>query len=144
MVTNEARAKLNLPPIDGGDELVTPMNVIVGDNPKPSPQVMPVQDPNAPAQDGSHREQPKALRRPRNTPAQGRPGAQLPQHRPRAGRRRAPLRPPRALARKQKAKAIDWARWDREFSDDIHQLVDRHRREVEGSIYAFKLSAVST
>jgi HK97 family phage portal protein len=41
MLTNEARAKLNLPPIDGGDELVTPLNVIVGDNPLPSPQVMP-------------------------------------------------------------------------------------------------------
>jgi hypothetical protein len=36
MLTNEARAKINLPPVDGGDELVTPMNVIVGDNPKPA------------------------------------------------------------------------------------------------------------
>ena len=53
MLTNEARAKLNLPPIDGGDELVTPLNVIVGE--KPSPQVMPIQDPNAPPQDGSYR-----------------------------------------------------------------------------------------
>jgi hypothetical protein len=37
MLTNEARAKLNLPPVPGGDELITPANVIVGDNPKPSP-----------------------------------------------------------------------------------------------------------
>jgi HK97 family phage portal protein len=62
MLTNEARAKLNLPPIEGGDELVTPLNVIVGDNPKPSPQVMPTQDPGGPPQDGSQRENPpKAL-----------------------------------------------------------------------------------
>jgi hypothetical protein len=38
-----------------GDELVTPANVIVGDNPKPSVDIMPIQDPNAPPQDGSHR-----------------------------------------------------------------------------------------
>lgn len=53
MLRNEARAKLNLPPVDGGDELVTPLNVVVGE--KPSPQVMPPQDPNRPAQDGSYR-----------------------------------------------------------------------------------------
>jgi hypothetical protein len=33
--------------VDGGDELVTPMNVIVGE--KPSTDVMPIQDPNKPA-----------------------------------------------------------------------------------------------
>lgn len=53
---NEIRAKENLPPIEGGDELVTPANVIVGDNPKPAPNVMPIQDPNGPPQDGSYRE----------------------------------------------------------------------------------------
>jgi hypothetical protein len=30
MLTDEARARLNLPPVKGGDELVTPDNVIVG------------------------------------------------------------------------------------------------------------------
>ena len=54
MLTDEARAVLNLPPVDGGDELVTPLNVVVGE--KPSPQVMPPQDPNKPPQDGSYRE----------------------------------------------------------------------------------------
>jgi hypothetical protein len=54
MLTNEARAKVNLPPVDGGDELVTPSNVVVGE--KPSVDVMPVQDPNGPAQDGSARD----------------------------------------------------------------------------------------
>jgi hypothetical protein len=55
LLTNEARALINRPPVDGGDELITPMNVIEGDNPRPSPRVMPVQDPNKPAQDGSYR-----------------------------------------------------------------------------------------
>jgi HK97 family phage portal protein len=61
LLTNEARAKLNQPPVPGGDELVTPMNVTVGDNPKPSVDIMPIQDPNKPPQDGSYREQPKML-----------------------------------------------------------------------------------
>jgi HK97 family phage portal protein len=54
MLTNEARAKVNLPPVDGGDELVTPSNVVVGE--KPSVDVMPIQNPNGPAQDGSARD----------------------------------------------------------------------------------------
>lgn len=58
MLRDEARAILNLPKVDGGDELVTPLNVIVGDNPKPSPMVMGPQDPNKPPQDGSYRELP--------------------------------------------------------------------------------------
>jgi HK97 family phage portal protein len=53
MLRNEARAKLNLPAVDGGDELITPLNVLVGA--KPSSQVMPVQDPNKPPADGSYR-----------------------------------------------------------------------------------------
>jgi HK97 family phage portal protein len=61
LLTNEARARLNLPPVDTGDELITPLNVIVGDNPKPSTDVMPIQDPNKPPQDGSYREEPKAI-----------------------------------------------------------------------------------
>ena len=35
MTANEARARLNLPQIDGGDELVTPLNVLVGGQASP-------------------------------------------------------------------------------------------------------------
>lgn len=35
MTTNEIRARLNLPPIDGGDELVTPLNVLTGGQTSP-------------------------------------------------------------------------------------------------------------
>ena len=41
LTANEARAMENRPPVDGGDELVTPLNVLVGDNPRPAPNVMP-------------------------------------------------------------------------------------------------------
>ncbi|MFE2497093.1 phage portal protein [Streptomyces scopuliridis] len=33
---NEARARMNLPQIDGGDDLITPMNVLVGDQASPT------------------------------------------------------------------------------------------------------------
>lgn len=54
LTRNEARAMLNKPPIDGGDEPIVPLNVVEGG--KPSPAVMPPQDPNGPEQDGSARE----------------------------------------------------------------------------------------
>ena len=64
LLRNEIRAKENLPPIEGGDELILPLNVAKEgeDSPAlPAPNVMPIQDPNKPPQDGSYREQPKAL-----------------------------------------------------------------------------------
>lgn len=56
LTRNEARGMEGLEPLDDveADELITPLNVTVGG--KPSPHVMPVQDPNGPPQDGSHRE----------------------------------------------------------------------------------------
>lgn len=55
MTRNEVRALQNLPPLPGGDELIVPLNVIEGG--KPSPRVMPPQDPNGPSQDGDERKQ---------------------------------------------------------------------------------------
>jgi hypothetical protein len=58
LTANEARAMLGRKPLPGGDDLVMMTNVVgVGpDGGKPSTNVMPVPDPNKPAQDGSHRE----------------------------------------------------------------------------------------
>jgi HK97 family phage portal protein len=154
LLTNEARAKLNLPPVDGGDELVTPANVIVGENPKPSTDVMPIQDPNKPSQEGDYREEPKALVKTVDDPAvQGHENYErLPQLVParKADLDRQHRNIDRASAvierhfarlerslRNNKA-ATDWSRWDREFSDDIHKLIE-DIVEKEGTIYAFKL-----
>jgi HK97 family phage portal protein len=153
MLTNEARAKLNLPPIDGGDELVTPMNVIVGDNPKPSPQVMPTQDPGGPAQDGSHREPPKALQKAEEfTP--------LPQLHPtrkndldrqhrnidlsKAAIERHNTRIEQLFTETPERKADsrsrreDWRVLELKFADDLNGIVERIV-ENEGDFYAFKL-----
>lgn len=144
MLTNEARAALNLPPVKGGDELVTPSNVLVGDNPKPSVDVMGPQDPNGPPQDGSYREQPKALvkaedRVPQHLPAYK---ADQARHFRNIDRAQAVVerhyRRLERYARNKGTKAIDWSRWDREFGDDLHQLIE-DIVEKEGAIYAAKL-----
>ncbi|MCX5522595.1 phage portal protein [Streptomyces bobili] len=36
LLRNEARARMNLPALDGGDELITPLNVLVGDQASPT------------------------------------------------------------------------------------------------------------
>jgi len=141
-LTNEARAMLNLPPIEGGDELVTPLNVLVGPNPKPSVDVMPPQKPGGPSQDGDYRDQSKALvkyeRLPQLVPSRKADldrqfrnidlsQAVIERHFNRLGR-----------SLRSKAGRADWERWDREFSDDIHKLV-QDIVEKEGTIYAFKL-----
>lgn len=155
--TNEGRAKLNMPPIDGGDELVTPANVIVGENPKPSVDVMPIQDPNGPPQDGSYRENDtrsieitvKAVQDP--TAGGHEDYQQLPQYLPasRGDLERAHHNIERAgvvlerhygrLERSlgQKANA-DWERWDRELSDDLEKLVGAVVA-AEGTLYAKRL-----
>jgi HK97 family phage portal protein len=149
MLTDEARARLNLPPVDGGDELVTPMNVIVGE--KPSVDVMPVQDPNKPAQDGSYREQPKALKASEFTPLPqlhpSRKGDLDRQHRnidlAKAVVERHFNRLERALTERAKARTKatrdDWQRWDKEFAKDTRRVV-RQIVAQEGEIYALKLT----
>jgi HK97 family phage portal protein len=142
MLTDEARARLNLPPVDGGDELVTPMNVIVGE--KPSVDVMPIQDPNGPPQDGSYREQPKALQKAEDyTPLPqlhpSRKGDLDRQHRNIDLAKGTVERHFNRLERSLKEKSqADWARWDRKFAADIHAVVEKIV-ETEGTIYAFKL-----
>lgn len=103
MSRNEARAKLNLPPVDMGDEPITPLNVIVGNNPKPSPQVMPIQDPNKPEQDGSARAETASIE----------PGMLE------LGKLQAVLG--RLFARQKDSRHSSgaWQRWDRELADDL-------------------------
>jgi HK97 family phage portal protein len=152
LTTNESRAMVNRPPIDGGDELVTPLNVVVGENPKPSPQIMGPQDPNGPEQDGSYREEPaKALVKAEEPPVLLHPSRKRDldsQHRnidlSKATIERHFSRLERSLRAKDrksvKASQDDWNRWNREFADDIHGTIEQIV-EKEGEIYAFKLAA---
>jgi hypothetical protein len=126
---------VNLPPIDGGDELVTPSNVIVGDNPKPSVDVMPIQDPNGPAAGRVAPREPKALakapsgRQPAPAAASGPQGRPDRQHRnidlAQAAVERHFNRLERSL-RRRRARGL--GRWDREFADDLNGLSSRSWR----------------
>lgn len=165
LLTNEARAMINKPPVDGGDELVTPLNVLVGDNPRPAPQVMPIQDPNRPPQDGSARsDQPptpipagdKALTQFGQIGQTPDEGSRLPQLHPRKAadmerqRRNIDMfqgvvqKHFNRLERSLKAKAkseTDWVRWDREFADDLDTAL-KHAVQAEGDVYAVKLASM--
>jgi hypothetical protein len=145
MLTNEARAKVNLPPVEGGDELVTPLNVLVGENPKPSVDVDPPPAPGEQPRGVGVGQEPKALAKadeyeplPQLVPARK---ADLErQHRNIDLAQAAVERHYARLERSLRAKAgkADWSRWDREFSDDLNALLERIV-ELEGSLYALKL-----
>jgi HK97 family phage portal protein len=155
MTTDEARAKLNLPPVDGGDELVTPMNVVVGDNPKPSPQINPPQDPNGPSQDGDARDGdlPESSRRAQLPAAKAEefePITQLvPARKRELDRQHENIDMAQAavqrhfnrlsqLLRGKAAKRFDWGRSDEEFADQLNRVLKEIVR-TEGQIYATKL-----
>lgn len=150
LLTDEARAMLNLPPVEGGDELVTPLNVQVGDGP-PAPGVMPPPDANAPvAQDGSGRATdnpaqlpaPKSLKAQEYTPLpQFHPGRKADLDRQHANievmRKVVEHNFGRLEAALSQKSVSDWNRWDKEFSRDINKALN-HIVDKEGSLYAFK------
>ena len=125
MLTDEARSVLNLPPVDGGDELVTPLNVIVGE--KPSPMVMPPQDPNKPATlDGSYRSKMTARRR----SGQGMAG-----RRSRGPRRTRRRRPWSRMPQFHPRRAADMERQRRNI-DVFQGVVQDHFNRLERSLYS--------
>lgn len=149
MLTNEGRARLNLPPVDGGDELVTPMNVMVGENPQPSVDVMPVDDPNSQPRGVGFSQEPKQLVKAtgelRAVTSRGRDLER--QHRHIALTQdvidKHYDRLERGLEEKAlqsvKANRSDWRKWRNELADDVHRALEQIV-ETEGEIYAFKLT----
>lgn len=143
LTRNEARARENLPAVEDGDELITPLNVTVGG--KPSPSVMPIQDPNGPSQDGDERS--AALELPVGK-------AVLPPRRAAQARRRDTYaedvagvlvafldRQERALkSRRFETKAVTDPRWRSELADDLHKAALR-AVATEGEIAAARLGS---
>jgi HK97 family phage portal protein len=153
LTRNEARARLNLPAKKGGDELITPLNVVAGDNPKPSPQVMPIQSPNGPPQDGSHRSGEADQPLPAGTRSLNghTKDVSLIPRRARADHRRNGWakeykgvllrhfeRQERAMQSKS-IKAVADERYNRELADDLDGVFKR-QFEAEGKHVAFRLN----
>lgn len=160
LTRNESRAMVNRPPVKNGDELITPLNVQVGDNPKPSPQVMGPQDPNKPPQDGSYRQDQGATPVPSGNQGAKAMNDKVPQFHPRrsADMRRQEQAIPQfeklvkrhlnRIGREYGEKAIqegaykgaaDWAKWATNFTTDLLRLLKKATR-AEASIYTFKLA----
>jgi hypothetical protein len=154
---NETRAGEDLPPIDGGDELTIPTNVMLAGDLEPgatarpllpAPNVMPPQDPNKPAQDGSHREEPKSLVKAVDGTVN--PENRVPQFSSRAradmGRQRRYINEVQNLLLrfyKRQAdalggKAFDSERWNRELSRDLEKAISSIV-EREGGNYVGRL-----
>jgi HK97 family phage portal protein len=146
---NEARALEGMGPIDGGDELTIPLNVALGE--LPAPNVMPIQDPNKPPQDGSHREPPGGAAPPKSLAVKADPPVLHLVERHKSDLRRQKryigealavmerfyTRQARALRRK--AQDFDMERWDRELADDLNGLL-ASIVEREGGLYVARLA----
>lgn len=116
MTRNEGRARFNLPKVEGGDELITPLNVLEGGQASPTDSGSQNVDPGADQPDQA----PKELSVP-------------PEFKARQIRT--------ALSRKNAGYEVWWdeARWDRELSKDLgistaeaHELNENTRKELDG------------
>lgn len=112
MTRNEARARMNLPQVEDGDALVTPLNVLIGGQASPTDS-------------GSQNEQPKALR--------GERGPEVVQFKTRpSGWDDKHTEVLRAFFKRQRAVVLsrlggksDWwdeDRWNKELADDLYKL----------------------
>ena len=156
LLRNEVRARENLPPVEDGDELIVPLNVVAGeeDTPAlPAPNVMPIQDPNKPPQDGSYRPEPAENGKARKAvPGAVDPDSRIDHYQPRVRADMARQRRHAAdlqaelfkqykrqeSATKSAKAAYDEARWNREMAETLGPLIKGivHR---EGDIYVARL-----
>lgn len=157
LLRDEVRAMQNLPPLpDGqGQEIITPLNVTEGG--KPSPQVMPVQDPNGPPQDGSHRDpnknpslvlDPPQIERLSGDKVESKAVLMARREKQRDRRDRYASEMRKLLARhfarqentakRKSVKALDDDKWDRELGEDL-QTAMLSLLEREGGIAAARL-----
>lgn len=122
MTANEARARMNLPSIQGGDSLVTPLNVLVGAQASPRDTAPPAT--------------PKSLGMPQRKADRGELDPTLPELRAQHERKWQEVlqrffdrqekaiisRVPKASAPAIEQVWNDGSRWDRELAQDLYQL----------------------
>jgi HK97 family phage portal protein len=138
MTRNEARADNNLPPVEGGDELIVPLNVLEGGQSSPQDTHMEEQEPMAtePAEPQKMRKKSEAGKlsiKARSSKEEDERMAEV--------LRSFWRRQSRAVLPKLGAKSAKWwdeDRWNKELADDIEPVIDAvadaHGKEVADAI----------
>lgn len=138
MTRNEARADNNLPPVEGGDKLITPLNVVEGGQASPQDTHMDAQEPMAIAENSARRilaksEAEKLRIKARSTKEEDEKMADI--------LRAFWKRQAAAVLPKIGAKSAKWwneERWNKELADDIEpaldSIADTHGKEVADAI----------
>ena len=130
MTRNEARADNNLPPVEGGDELITPLNVITGGQASPQDTHMDTQEPmtTEPVKMRGYKSEQIRIKA-RSTREEDERMAEVMQ---KFWKRQAGSVLPKIGAKS--AKWWDEERWNDELTDDIEPLInsiaDSHGKEV--------------
>ena len=126
LTRNEARADNNLPPVDGGDELITPLNVVTGGQASPQDTHMEEQEP---AKMRKKSEAEKVRVKARSTKEED--------ERMTAILQKFWKRQANSVLPKLGAKSASWwdeDRWDDELAEDIEPLIneiaDAHGKEI--------------
>ena len=138
MTRNEARADNNLPPVEGGDELIVPLNVVEGGQASPQDTHMDAQEPMAIAENSALKilaksEAEKIRIKARSTKEEDEKMADI--------LRAFWKRQAAAVLPKIGAKSAKWwneERWNKELADDIEpaldSIADTHGKEVADAI----------
>lgn len=120
LTRNEARADNNLPPVDGGDELIVPLNVIAGGQASPQDTHMdetPALPPGRPAENARKSEEIRI--KARSTKEEDEKTGDI--------LKKFFERQKKSVLPKMGAKAAPWwdkKRWDKELADDIEEELD--------------------
>ena len=138
MTRNEARADNNLPPVEGGDELIVPLNVLEGGQSSPQDTHMEEQEPMAIEENGA----PKILAKSEAEKLRVKARSTQEEDEKMAGVLRAFWkRQAKAVLSRIGAKSAKWwdeERWNKELTDDIEPLIDSiadaHGEEVAKAI----------
>ena len=138
MTRNEARADNNLPPVEGGDELIVPLNVLEGGQSSPQDTHMEEQEPMAIEENGA----PKILAKSEAEKLRVKARSTQEEDEKMAGVLRAFWkRQAKAVLSRIGAKSAKWwdeERWNKELTDDIEPVIDAvadaHGEEVAKAI----------
>ena len=136
MTRNEARADNNLPPVEGGDELIVPLNVVEGGQSSPQDTHMEEQEPMAIEEPQKMRKKAEAEKlriKARSTKEEDEQMAEV--------LRKFWKRQASSVLPKLGAKSAEWwdeDRWNAELAEDIEPLINRiadvHGKEVADAI----------